>query len=731
MVRPIKISENNAPLTCKQHDDNIDALLDRRNHTNKIEDCEEAINQTSLEACVSNLGTVRDIKTSLSDLQISYNNLSQSIAPNGDLETSIQAVDSRLNLNITTISSALLSIATDLELIDEGQTSISSIYNLSQLRLKANASNDPRTLTRFLVGEIKQELQSFISSNQPKILSNEQRLNTLLNSVNGSFTILNNYVNGTVKSKVNKVDSIEATANLNKDSLLYINALLGPIQRTGAGVVDLPNSKTLQKNVIDNRTLGYNNQDSINSINNRIGDTSLLTSPSQTISGDIAQNRNSISSDRVRLNNVINTELPSINSSLSTTNTNLTQLKNSFELESNFLKVIQKPNTDRTIIVSSGPYVRYNGSRGFFNGAERQLPVNRGSYVYLKEVGLLSEIEITEEPSYSGILLATVNVGNTSITGGPYQAHQALRSGFTRPYTIRTTGGTSNTDFTAVGTSTIIRGQQYFKSFTVPPGTIVSIKGGSTIHVRDFINISGRINVEPLTSGGPALKTRVNGSFSGNHRGHGVASGLETYHWSTFLGGTGGTSGIAGSSFIMDVTIPPGGKGGGGLRFVCGGEINVSGVIEANGSSGDNGLIHNDVTGGVSGSGGGAGGAIVLQSAKKLTIESSATLRANGGNGGNSRQQGNYLINGGGGGGGGWITLHSPEVLIRPGCTLECEAGEVGLNGIGTGAVFNPGQGAGTGGSFGGRGGNGSAFLLQDRAATGNVIEIRQEGINY
>lgn len=33
MPRPIKVSEKGGPLSCQEHDSNIDALLDRRNHT--------------------------------------------------------------------------------------------------------------------------------------------------------------------------------------------------------------------------------------------------------------------------------------------------------------------------------------------------------------------------------------------------------------------------------------------------------------------------------------------------------------------------------------------------------------------------------------------------------------------------------------------------------------------------------------------------------------------------
>lgn len=57
MPRPIKFSEKGAPLDCADHDNNIDALLDRANHTGK----QPASTISDLELFITNSAPVKDL----------------------------------------------------------------------------------------------------------------------------------------------------------------------------------------------------------------------------------------------------------------------------------------------------------------------------------------------------------------------------------------------------------------------------------------------------------------------------------------------------------------------------------------------------------------------------------------------------------------------------------------------------------------------------------------------
>jgi hypothetical protein len=93
-----------------------------------------------------------------------------------------------------------------------------------------------------------------------------------------------------------------------------------------------------------------------------------------------------------------------------------------------------------------------------------------------------------------------------------------------------------------------------------------------------------------------------------------------------------------------------GGAGGGAIQLSVSGNLQVNGVISANGGEGANGCSGLGAVGG--GGGGGSGGAILIE-ANDLTIAFGAGISANGNRGGNG-------VAGGGGGGGG--NLFGPPV---------------------------------------------------------------------
>lgn len=728
MTKPLKISENQGPLSCKQHDDNIDALLDRRNHTNKIPDCEAAFEAADFNNCVSNTQVVQDLNRDVSELEDNYQLLNQSLAPNGDLETSIQAIDSRLNNNVIDINSALLTIATDLELIEEGETSITSIFSVSELNNKKNDSTDPRDLTRFRLDETRVKLDNFIGGFQPVIEDNKDRLDSLLNTNTGTFTLLSNYVNGKVKTEVNKVPGIDNRVTTNKNNIDDILELTGPLAFDGNGNVKLPNFKNLQTNVVDNRTLALENKA-------KMGDPANLSASTSTLTYDIKANRDAIKVERDRITSVAQTTIPGLITRINTNQTNAdTALSRANSLYNN-LKPSKKTGTDRTIIVEPGAYKNRYGGASYFAGEEFTLPSAEGFYyVYLNDFlgGNSGFIEATDNIIIeSGLLLCTASVNSQGVLTNIYIRSDDPVTGFTRPYAIRKVGGVSRTDYTATNNATL-KGLHFFRNFTVPSGILLNIDRDAEIHVTEKVTIKGRIEVKNFVEGGQGnSRIKVNGGFFGQSAGPGPGTYTTTYHWSTFKGGSGGTSGIIGSTEGLEARIPRGGRGGGTVMFKAGGAIEITGTINANGEDGLNGEAYNNKTGGIGGSGGGSGGSIILQSALSITITSTAKLRVNGGKGGNSRQQNNYSVLGGGGGGGGWISLLARSTNVSSSATIELNGGEPGLNGFGNLNVLNPAQGAGIGGAFCGKGGNGSGFTSADRTAGDGILEIINQPANY
>jgi hypothetical protein len=163
-------------------------------------------------------------------------------------------------------------------------------------------------------------------------------------------------------------------------------------------------------------------------------------------------------------------------------------------------------------------------------------------------------------------------------------------------------------------------------------------------------------------------------------------------------GGTGpGTGGNSGA----------GGAGGGALYIECGGNLNFTGTINANGSNGSNGgsatnATGTSVTAGGGGAGGGGGGGMILVLYNFLTANS-GTVNANGGNGGTGANGGQSSggpnagsVGGGGGAGAG-------------GASLLGNGGQGGAGGGGNGVVNNrTGGTGGNGGSANNPGSNGN-----------------------
>lgn len=122
---------------------------------------------------------------------------------------------------------------------------------------------------------------------------------------------------------------------------------------------------------------------------------------------------------------------------------------------------------------------------------------------------------------------------------------------------------------------------------------------------------------------------------------------------SSGAGGGGGGQGGNGGGNAGD-----GGAGGGSLIIYCEGNLNFTGIIDADGEAGGDGVVGGDSDYGGSGGGGGGGGGTVVLSANTITTNT-GTIRTSGGNGGDgsngtSSSTNNNGAAAGSGGANGW-----------------------------------------------------------------------------
>lgn len=715
MAKPLKISENNAPLSCKQHDDNIDALLNRANHTGEIPDYDVAFNEETFSDYIRSLDSVDTIATDLNDLSLKYDVLSASIVPNGNIEASIQNLDRKIEDELVPINSTLLTIATDLDLVEvDPITQQNRFLTLNELNARVISSSNRRELTRQKLDELENRLGNFITQNSATISNNSSALSNLLNPTTGSFTLLQQYVNGDVKTNVNKVPGLVTTSNQNRSDVSSIIANIGGLNRVNNKTINDNLQDLLAKDIVlEGKT--STNETEIQDLYTLLGNVNLLQS--NTVIYDISTLRQQV--DTLTTTSTTNTN------DVTGLKTDLNLLESSFEQVDGYLKL---SSSGRVVTIKGGPYKRANGSRGFFSQAQVTIPSGESGYLYLVEDGNSAQAEfhneLINEPS--AILLGTVNSPNVN-TVQLFDAKDAPLSGFSRPDNIRSFGGRAESGFTSSGVNGVTGGVKYLSSLNIPGGTKLTVKGGVKLIVKGNVIINGTLEALPVTQGGPSIEKSINsGGYAGNEAGGGLSWTRSTYHWTTLPAGTGGKSGISGTNAgnSFRARVPRGGSGGGSIIIEAGGKIEVNGNILANGENGSSGTIlsASSISGGVSGSGGGAGGAVVLMSSTSVTLGETCQIKTNGGNGGDSLQTGGYKINGAGGGGAGWITIISPVINEDGRATLECEGGDPGQNGDGNTLVLNPAQGAGIGGAFGGLGGNGSAFD-NTRNAGDNAIE--------
>jgi uncharacterized coiled-coil protein SlyX len=91
MPRPLKVSEKGAPLTCAEHDENINRLLDRSNHTGT----QSASTIHDLAVYLANSSSLSGLTTQLTNLQSLVSSLQDDVlAPGGHVNSLISQLQS-------------------------------------------------------------------------------------------------------------------------------------------------------------------------------------------------------------------------------------------------------------------------------------------------------------------------------------------------------------------------------------------------------------------------------------------------------------------------------------------------------------------------------------------------------------------------------------------------------------------------------------------------------------
>lgn len=147
MAQPIKIGLVNRPLTCEEHDSNIDALLNRSNHTG-IQNC-DTIEPTSLDICVAATDTVSTISQDLINAVSRIQSLEDAIQGGGTIQQDIQALRNellneidQLEITLNNHDTRITDLETRADLFDSSIISINAsiAFEVGQLQTQIDAN---------------------------------------------------------------------------------------------------------------------------------------------------------------------------------------------------------------------------------------------------------------------------------------------------------------------------------------------------------------------------------------------------------------------------------------------------------------------------------------------------------------------------------------------------------------------------------------------------------------
>lgn len=171
MTEPLKISQAGRPLTCDEHDDNLDRLRDRANHTGT----QSCTTISDLDVCLATSSTITTINSELTTQDTRINSLETALQSGGSIQTDLQNLQNDLENQINTVQLA----------VNQNTTNINS----NDVDIAANAAE---------IDAVENALSIDISALDTRLTTAESDINTaetdidnLQNSVNVLQTNLN------------------------------------------------------------------------------------------------------------------------------------------------------------------------------------------------------------------------------------------------------------------------------------------------------------------------------------------------------------------------------------------------------------------------------------------------------------------------------------------------------------------------------------------------------------
>ena len=279
-------------------------------------------------------------------------------------------------------------------------------------------------------------------------------------------------------------------------------------------------------------------------------------------------------------------------------------------------------------------------------------------------------------------------------------------------------------DYTA-SNGDVLPGFGQYNNITIPAGVKVNVTVGSLLSATGDVIIDGEIlgnGFGLLGASGGSASSSSGTSASSESYGAGNGAGSDAYAFQLSYLGSGGRSGIA-LAMVGTVAGGGGGRSGATLTIMADGNITTgaASVINMNGQNGKDAIKSTGAQGSAGGGGGAGSGGLIFLQGNDLNL--TGTISADGGRGGNyiyERGTSSFTgAGGGGGGGGGYIVINHASTLTNT-ATITATGGlPWGSHGGSAGGSYGTG---GAGAGFGGAGGVGGVGTGGGAGGNGQIM---------
>lgn len=355
-------------------------------------------------------------------------------------------------------------------------------------------------------------------------------------------------------------------------------------------------------------------------------------------------------------------------------------LKQRFDAVENSLRV--SAGTGLIVTYTGGSVILPSGAIQAIAPGQLAVADNATSVIFADVDGVVKTGAV---PAVRRLLMAFVVASGGAISVVEDLRNAAYRQVRPTAASVRSFGGSNDTDYVATQGETLTAGAYFYRNFNVPAGVSIFVDRYAKIVCSGEVNIAGAITVFPLAPGAQAQPYNLSSLGStGQAPGFGLGTNGKRTPWGVQQHGSGGRQGELQNPLTTEAGWGFAGKagdGGGAIVFEAAGKITITGSIFCDGTNATTGGSNANVPCLISGSGGGSGGLILLASLSNVTATGSAVLATKGGNGGSAfgqRLTVNQVGIGGSGGSGGYLVIMSPTHSTGP-ASIQQQAGDKGI----------------------------------------------------